>query len=50
MLKLNLLIINNIMTYLDVAEDCDSNRLEFALNYEDNKGYDKFTITEVFEG
>ena len=35
---------------LDVAEDCDSNGLEFALNYEDNKGYDKFTITEVFEG
>ena len=27
-----------------------SNNLEFALKYEDNKGYDKFTITEVFEG
>lgn len=35
---------------LDVAEDCDVNHLEFALKYEDNKGYDKFTITEVFEG
>ena len=35
---------------LDVAEFCDSNNLEFAIKYEDNKGYDKFTITEVFEG
>ena len=35
---------------LDVAEECDANNLEFALKYEDNKGYDKFTITEVFEG
>ena len=35
---------------LDVAEFCDANNLEFALKYEDNKGYDKFTITEVFEG
>ena len=35
---------------LDVAEFCDKNKLEFALKYEDNKGYDKFTITEVFEG
>ena len=35
---------------LDVAEECDTNKLEFALKYEDNKGYDKFTITEVFEG
>ena len=35
---------------LDVAEECDSENLEFALKYEDNKGYDKFTITEVFEG
>lgn len=35
---------------LDVAEYCDENKLEFALKYEDNKGYDKFTITEVFEG
>ena len=35
---------------LDVAEACDTNNLEFALRYEDNKGYDKFTITEVFEG
>ena len=35
---------------LDVAESCDTNKLEFALKYEDNKGYDKFTITEVFEG
>ena len=35
---------------LDVAEFCDENNLEFALKYEDNKGYDKFTITEVFEG
>ena len=34
---------------LDVAEECDTNNLEFALKYEDNKGYDKFTITEVFE-
>lgn len=34
---------------LDVAEFCDTNNLEFALKYEDNKGYDKFTITEVFE-
>lgn len=35
---------------LDVAEACDINKLEFALKYEDNKGYDKFTIMEVFEG
>lgn len=35
---------------LDIAEECDTNKLEFALKYEDNKGYDKFTITEVFEG
>ena len=35
---------------LDIAEECDVNCLEFALKYEDNKGYDKFTITEVFEG
>lgn len=35
---------------LDVAEECDKNNLEFAIKYEDNKGYDKFTITEVFEG
>ena len=35
---------------LDVAEACDTNKLEFAVNYEDNKGYDKFTILEVFEG
>ena len=35
---------------LDVAEACDTNKLEFAVKYEDNKGYDKFTITDVFEG
>ena len=35
---------------LDVAEFCDEHKLEFALDYADNKGYDKFTITEVFEG
>ena len=35
---------------LDVAEACDENKLEYALKYEDNKGYNKFTITEVFEG
>ena len=35
---------------LDVAEFCDENKLEFALKYEDDKGYNKFTITEVFEG
>ena len=35
---------------LDVAEFCDENNLECAIKYEDNKGYDKFTITEVFEG
>ena len=34
---------------LDVAEECDANNLEFVIKYEDNKGYDKFTITEVFE-
>lgn len=34
---------------LDVAEECDTNNLEFVVKYEDNKGYDKFTITEVFE-
>ena len=34
---------------LDVAEFCDTNKLEFAIKYEDNKGYDKLTITEVFE-
>ena len=35
---------------LDVAEECDANNLEFALKYEDNKGYDKCTITGVVEG
>ena len=35
---------------LDVAEVCDTNKLEFAVKYEDNKGYDKFTIFDVFEG
>ena len=35
---------------LDVAEFCDENNIEFAIKYEDNKGYDKFTITEIFEG
>ena len=35
---------------LDVAEACDTSKLEFALKYEDNKGYDKFTIFDVFEG
>ena len=35
---------------MDIAEECDSAKLEFAIKYEDNKGYDKFTITEVFEG
>ena len=35
---------------LDIAEFCDENKLEFVLKYEDNKGYDKFTITDVFEG
>ena len=35
---------------LDIAEECDTNKLEFALKYEDDKGYNKFTITEVFEG
>ena len=35
---------------LDVAEACDTNKLEFAVKYEDNNGYDKFTIIEVFEG
>ena len=35
---------------LDIAEAVDANKLEFAIKYEDNKGYDKFTITEVFEG
>ena len=35
---------------LDIAEACDTNKLEFAVKYEDNKGYDKFTILEVFEG
>ena len=35
---------------LEVAEFCDANNLEFAIKYEDNKGYDNFTITEVFEG
>lgn len=35
---------------MDIAEAVDEDKLEFALKYEDNKGYDKFTITEVFEG
>lgn len=35
---------------LDVAEACDENKLEYALKYEESKGYNKFTITEVFEG
>ena len=34
---------------LDVAEFCDENNLEFALKYEDNKGYSKFSITDVFD-
>ena len=35
---------------LDVAEACDENNLEFAIEYSEKNGYDKFTITEVFEG
>ena len=35
---------------LDVAEVCDSNKLEFKMKYEDNNGFDKFTILEVYEG
>ena len=35
---------------LDVAEVCDSNKLEFKIKYEDNNGFDKFTILEVYEG
>lgn len=35
---------------LDVAEKVDIQKLEFALEYgENNKGYDTFTINEVFE-
>ena len=34
---------------LDVAEVCDANKLEFKVKYEDNKGYDKFTILEVYD-
>jgi len=33
---------------MDVHEAIDGN-LEFAIKYEDNKGYAKYTITEVFE-
>lgn len=35
---------------MDVAEAVEEDKLEFALKYEDNKGFDKFTITNVFEG
>lgn len=34
---------------LDVAEVCDANKLEFKVKYEDSKGYDKFTILEVYD-
>lgn len=33
---------------MDVAEVIDK-QLEFAIKYEDNKGFAKYTITEVFE-
>ena len=33
---------------MDVAEAIDK-QLEFAIKYEDNKGFAKYTITEVFE-
>ena len=35
---------------LDVSEKVDELGLEYALDYSDNKGYDKFEILEVFEG
>lgn len=35
---------------LDVAEYCDDNKLEFVLDYSENKGFKNFKITEVFEG
>lgn len=33
---------------MDVMEAVEEDGLEYALAYEDNKGYDKFTIKEVF--
>lgn len=33
---------------MDVMEAVEEDGLEYALSYEDNKGYDKFTIKEVF--
>ena len=35
---------------MDIHEAIDEDGLTYALKYEDNKGYDKFTITEVYEG
>ena len=35
---------------MDVMEAIEEDGLEFALAYEDNKGYDKYTIKEVFDG
>lgn len=34
---------------MDIHEAIEEDKLTYALNYEDNKGYDKFTIAEVFE-
>lgn len=33
---------------MDIMEAIDEDGLEYALAYEDNKGYDKYTIKEVF--
>lgn len=35
---------------MDIHEAIEEDSLTYALKYEDNKGYDKFTITEVYEG
>ena len=34
----------------EIRETIDAQKLEYELKYEDNKGYNKFTIANVFEG
>lgn len=34
---------------MDIHEAIEEDKLTYAVKYEDNKGYDKFTIAEVFE-
>ena len=34
---------------MDIHEAIEEDKLTYAVKYEDNDGYDKFTIAEVFE-